>query len=122
MKSIFITTLLILSSNLFGQINFQCYEKEFCISSDDTSECTVSEEKSTFELDNKKAVINYTSGNIVTIYHIDSEQNLKDITTRNFSTHTDTGERANVSINSKTIRVMSLDYPEITLTYKIITE
>ena len=120
MKKYLLLTFGLLFFNSFGQSKISCYEKEYCkITSEDTSECTTSKENSFFKINRKETSIIQITGNVKTLYFIDSKLSQQNLKTQHFTTHTQTGERLNISINPKTISIMSLDFPEIKLAYKI---
>jgi len=120
MNKVFVIGLLMVTSSLFGQTRLYCNTKEVCkTTSDDTSDCVVYVENSIFEIDNKKSVINYTSGKIVVTYYIEIEIKQDRLDTLKFSTHTNAGEKLNILIDTKVILVSSLNYPNTTFIYRI---
>ncbi len=122
MKKYFIVIVGFVFFNSFGQLNISCYEKEYCKStSEDTSECKISKENTIFEINIEETSITQFRENVRTVYYIDSKLFQQNLKIQHFITHTKTGERLNISIDSKTVSIMSLDYPEIILVYKIKT-
>ena len=84
----------------------------------DVGDCYVSDENSLFKINSEETIISHVRDKTETIYYIDSKQN-ENLNIKTFVTHTKTGERLKLSFDSKTIVVQSLNYPEITLSYKI---